>query len=128
MSCVHQGQADVARHVASQSHENKVKAVRSSGTLDHFTVKKTGNMSSVETKARRAEVKVATALASHNVPLAFADHLSPMLRDLFPDSEIAKRYHSAKTKTMCIITGALRKLYQEDLIEKDEEITIQFVN
>lgn len=31
----------------------------------------------------RAEVKLSTLLAQHNLPLALADHLSPMVRDAF---------------------------------------------
>ena len=52
---------------------------------------------------RRVEVKMATTMVKHNVPLAFADHLSPLLKDIFPDSEIAKAYSSVKTKMTCIL-------------------------
>ena len=55
----------------------------------------------------RAEVKIANALVQNNIPLAFTDHLSPLLRDIFPDSEIAKGYASASTKTTCLVNGAL---------------------
>ena len=65
---------------------------------------------------RRAEVKMTATMVKHNVPLAFADHLSPLLRDIFPDSEIAKVYNSAKTKTTCILNGALRPFYLGELI------------
>lgn len=46
-------------------------------------------------------------LVEHNVPLAVSDHLSPLFKDIFPDSEIAKNYASARTKTTCIINSAL---------------------
>ena len=65
---------------------------------------------------RRAEVKMTATMVKHNVPLAFTDHLSPLLRDIFPDSEIAKVYSSAKTKTTCILNGALRPFYLGELI------------
>ena len=117
VSCSHQGKADVTRHVASTSHERAAKAVRSSGTLNRFAVCVTGSsgMGAVESKTRRAEVKMACAMAVHNIPLAFADHFSLLLHDMVPDSEIARGYQSAKTKT-CIITGALKKHYQKDLV------------
>ena len=51
----------------------------------------------------RAEVKLSTVLAHQNIPIAVSDHLSP----LFPDSEIAKAYLCARTKTTCILNGAL---------------------
>ena len=55
----------------------------------------------------RAEIKVTNMLVQHNVPLAVADHLSPLFKDIFPDSQIAKGYASAQTKTTCILNGSL---------------------
>ena len=43
----------------------------------------------------------------HNVPLAVTDHLSPLFQDIFFDSETAKGYASARTKTTCIINESL---------------------
>lgn len=51
----------------------------------------------------RAEVKMSLLLAQHNVPLALADHLSPLIRDVF-DGEVAKGYACAKTKTKTMHT------------------------
>ena len=47
----------------------------------------------------RAEVKMAM-FAKHNIPLAVADELTPMVRDIFSDSEIAKSYSSRTPKPM----------------------------
>lgn len=67
-------------------------------------------------QVRRAEVKVANTLVKHNIPLAFAEHLSPLFREIFTDSEIAKSYSAAKTKTTCIINGALKPYFQDRLL------------
>ena len=40
----------------------------------------------------RAEVKVATMLVKHNIPLNLADELTPLFHEIFPDSEIAKSF------------------------------------
>ena len=40
----------------------------------------------------RAEVKITNTLVQNNIPFSFADQLSPLLRDIFPDSEVAKGY------------------------------------
>lgn len=68
-------------------------------------------------KVTRAEVKVSALLAHHNVPIALTDHLSPLFKDIFPDSEIAKAYSCARTKTTCILNGALAKHFRMDLVE-----------
>lgn len=54
-------------------------------------------------------------LAQHNVPLAFADHLSPLVRDIF-DDEVAKKYSCTKTKTTCILNGAVAPEFASELV------------
>ncbi|KAL1268761.1 hypothetical protein QQF64_034124 [Cirrhinus molitorella] len=58
-------------------------------------------------ETRRAEVKMAATMVQHNIPLAFSDHLSPLLKECFPDSQIAQRYSSARTKTSAIINKCI---------------------
>lgn len=64
----------------------------------------------------RAEVKVATMLVQNNVPLALADELTLLFRDIFSDSEIAKQYASKQTKTACIINGAVAPFLKQELV------------
>lgn len=63
-------------------------------------------------------MKMTVLLAHHNLPIATMDHLSPLLGDIFPDSKIAKGFASARTKTSCIINGALRPYFEKCLVEK----------
>jgi hypothetical protein len=81
-----------------------------------FIYTKSSAMSDLEYKTRKAEVKVTTVMTHHNIPLSFADHLSPLFKQLFPDSEIAKSYGSAKIKTACILNSALKPHFQADLV------------
>ena len=62
-----------------------------------------------------AEVKMCVLLVEHNVPLALADHLSPLIRDVF-DGEVAKGYSCAKTKTLCILNNAIAPEFQHELV------------
>lgn len=41
-----------------------------------------------------------------------------MLKDIFPDSEIAKAYSCARTKTTCILNGALAESLQQSLVDQ----------
>ena len=55
-------------------------------------------------------------LVQHNIPLALADELTPLFRDIFSDSEIAKNFSSRRMKTACIINGAIAPMYQQALV------------
>ena len=111
--CGHQGRTDVERHISSDGHAKKTKDIRTNQQLKSFfpSAPSVNSMIALESKVRRAEVKMTATMVKHNVPLAFADHLSPLLKDIFPDSEIAKAYNSAKMKRTCILNGALRPFY-----------------
>lgn len=61
-------------------------------------------------------MKVANFIVEHNLPLAIADHLSPLLRDIFPDSEIAKKYASCRTKSTCIVNHSLAPHFKSLLV------------
>ena len=62
---------------------------------------------------------MAVVLAQHNIPLAIMDHLSPLFRDIFPDSKIAKQFSAARTKTTCIMNMALRPYCESMSIERN---------
>ena len=55
-------------------------------------------------------------LAQHNIPIALSDELTPLFRDIFPDSDIAKRYASRQTITACLINGATAPFYHQKLV------------
>ena len=60
---------------------------------------------------------MAVLTASCNVPFAFHDQLSPMIRSVFLDSKIAAKYHSASTKAMCMLNLAIAPALKKDLLE-----------
>ena len=64
-----------------------------------------------------AEEKVATMLVKHNISLPVADELTPLFRDIFPDSKNAKNYSSRRTKTACIINGVVPPVFQQNLVD-----------
>ena len=70
---------------AKELHQANVKAAKLQSTLSFQPVS-----SALTKKVIHAEVKVATLLVHCNIPLALADELTPLFRDVFSDSQIAK--------------------------------------
>ena len=64
---------------------------------------------------------MAVALAHHNIPVAVMEHLSPLFPDIFPDSKVAKRFASARTKTTCILNMALCPHFEAALVSQMQE-------
>ena len=51
---------------------------------------------------------VTNFIVQYNLPIATADHLAQLFKNVFPDSKIPASYASAKTKTFVIINTAFK--------------------
>ena len=65
-----------------------------------------GKQTPLDKKVTNAEVKFTNFIVQHNLSLATSDHLTSLIKDVFTDSEIAKKYSSRRTKTGAIINEA----------------------
>ena len=65
----------------------------------------------------KAEVMVTNFLVQHNLPIATANHLGPLFKEIFPDSKIAAEYASGRTKTSAIVNVALGPHCHKFLVE-----------
>ena len=104
VSCAHMGKGDVQRHCDPTSksiHNNNLKAIKSSSKIQ-FSKESAPNLSVL-----KAELLHVNPIVQHNLPFSLADHLSKMYPAMFPDSQIAKRFACARTKTTQILNGAM---------------------
>ena len=60
-----------------------------------WQTRKEGN--ALEQKVTSAELLFSNFIIEHNLPIAIADHAGDLFRSMFPDSDIAKNYKSART-------------------------------
>ena len=105
------GKGDVLKHTKTQLHQELAVSRKSQSKL-----KLSSSCSSEVSQIIEAEVRMAVLTACSNVPLAFHDHLSPLIRKVFPDSNVASRYHSASTKATCMLNLAIAPMLKENLI------------
>ena len=62
-------------------------------------------------------------MVENNLSIAVADKYGPLFRNMSPDSQIAKPYQCAKTKTVCTLNKALAPSYHVDLVSKEKTNT-----
>ena len=109
----HGGLSDVKKHLATSKHKELVKAASSSGNVRTFL-----QQVPIEEKITRAEVLFANFVAEHNLPFLTANHFTRLTSVMFPDSSIAQAFSSARTKTTCIVKGALHPHFAEPVISQ----------
>ena len=100
-SVSHGGIDNVRRHGEGKKHLELFKARKSTNQVTKYYV--SSNSSSLDENVIKAETLISLAMAKHNVPLAFADHLAKVVKAAFPDSSIAKKYAWVRGKTTQII-------------------------
>lgn len=64
---------------------------------------------------KRAEMKLAALIAEKDLPFQVMDTLVPLSKNIFPDSKIAARLSSKRTKTTQIIKKAVGNNFLETL-------------
>ena len=113
MKCNHSGKRDVSKHCSTQSHLDQAASMKSQSRLGFASSSSSNEIH----KRTEAELKMAVLTASYNIPLAFHDHLSLLLRSVFPDSAIAAKYHSASTKATCMLNLAVAPTLKTALVD-----------
>jgi len=89
---------DVEKHIRTTKHVVKAGSGASCARpIQNFFT------NSKDLSVIRAETLFAEFLVEHNLPLACSDHAGKLFRKMFPDSAVAAKYGSARTKTACIV-------------------------
>lgn len=94
-SISHGGAKDISLHISRQKHQNFVQATKNVSPLASFWQK-------TDYSVIRAETLMANFLIEHNLPFSTADHLTELVKVMFPDSRIAKEFASKRTKSTAI--------------------------
>ena len=104
ISCGHQGLKDVKVHCERVTHKKRVDAAKKTQSIAQLIATGTDSTSK---NVIKAEVMVTNFLVQHNLPIATADHLVLLFKEVFPDSKIAASYASGRTKSSAIINNAI---------------------
>lgn len=67
-------------------------------------------------KATKAEMLFTAFLVEHNLPMSSADHASALFTNMFPDSDTAKSYYCARTKSTAILKCMAEKTVSDIIL------------
>ncbi|KAL3184688.1 hypothetical protein MRX96_005797 [Rhipicephalus microplus] len=98
ISISHGGKTDVVAHVSSKKHVSHMQCKEKQQQLGQFFSKRNSDSDVI-----RAECLFTGFLQENNLPLTVSDPVGPLLRKMFPTSDVAKRYGCARTKTSAIV-------------------------
>ncbi len=92
---------DCATHVNGKRHKQLAAETAKQQCMDTFVGKP--SLSDIEHHTLSAELMFSRFIVEHNLPIAVADHATKLFGQMFPDSDIAKKFKCGHAKTTALI-------------------------
>ena len=109
-SVAHGGKNDVTKHFATPTHKRFEDDAKRTGRQLRLADLRGVKEESMDNKVAKAEALWSEFVAEHNLPFTVADCFTDIAKQMFPDSQIAKKFSCRRTKTAAIVTEALAPL------------------
>lgn len=105
------GKSELQKHLVTEKHKKNVAKMAGVVSVGKFFQKKTIHSK----KVSEAEIELSAFFAHHNVAFQVIEHLVPVLKDCFADSEVLKDIKLGRTKTTNIFKNVIAKKETEKL-------------
>ncbi|KAI5647013.1 hypothetical protein NE865_01268 [Phthorimaea operculella] len=100
------------KHLQTAKHKKLVSNVETSKSISEMIKRP------CEDAKKRAELKLAALIATKNLSFNLLDTLTPLLKDIFPDSEIAQKMTLCRTKGQAVVKQILGPQCKDTLVER----------
>jgi len=112
------GKRELEKHNLGKKHISNMKGLRGSKNMNLFLQNpKSDEKKKYETDVKRAEIKLSAFFANNNVAFQVVDMLTPVLKDIFPDSKIAQGIQLHRKKCTTIISNVIAPVEIEETIQ-----------
>ncbi len=108
-SVAHGGKTDVVTHISTKRHKEAGKAIAATKSVSSFFRR------DINSTTTNAESLWTMFIAKHMAFLS-SDHANKLFREMFPDSEIAKKFACGRTKATAIVKEALSPFYHKKAV------------
>ena len=109
-SITHGGKNDVTSHIKTKRHIEMDKAASASKSVNSFF------KPDIQQSTIKAETLWSLFTAKHNLAFLNSDHANKLFKEMFPDSEIAKKFACGRTKTTAIVKDALAPHFHKKMV------------
>lgn len=100
-------------HKSSQKHRTNFEINKQSTKISSFFV--SPKEPSLKDQVAKAELLLSAFMAEHHIPFEQADHLTEALKNMFPDSKIAKCMTMKRTKVSYVIQDGMAREEKDDI-------------
>ena len=111
------GETAISAHNATTRHKNNARSIASNQSMKNFFTSRT-SPNNLDYKAAGAEGAWAFHTAKHQQSFFYNDCTTHLIKAIFSDPDIAKKFTSARTKIASIVTGVLAPFAQKSLLSE----------
>ena len=111
------GETAISAHNATTRHKNNARSIASNQSMKNFFTSRT-SPNNLDYKAAGAEGAWAFHTAKHQQSFFYNDCTTHLIKAIFSDSDVAKKFTSARTKIASIVTGVLAPFAQKSLLSE----------
>lgn len=108
------GKRDIQAHAKGKKHAKNCSAVKQPSVLHMPSV---SGRKKLDDAVKESELRLATFICEHDLPLRTVDHLPQLIQSMCPDSEIAKNMKCHRTKLTAMIKNVTGKYSSSHLID-----------
>lgn len=108
------GKSELAKHAAGRKHEKKLKAIKSTKSIESMLVNT--EKQNHEKDVKTAEIQLAALFADNNVSFRTANNLVAVQKISFKDSKIAQDMTLGRDKCNAIVRNVIAKTETEKLV------------
>ena len=109
------GKTAISVHNDTQKHKKCAQMINSNQSMEKFC-KRPSQPTTTDNKAAAAEGTWAYHTVKDNQSFNSNDCMSQLVKEIFPDSDVAKKFTSARTKITSINTGVLAPFAQQKVL------------
>ena len=113
------GQKGCDDHINTPNHKSRSATRKNQAKITFSSVPN----DTILQKVTFAEWKTTVLSATQNIPLTFHESLPPIILKVFPDSQIALKYHSTSTRDTCMLHKALVPFLLKDSQHRQQSIS-----
>lgn len=113
------GKSELEKHNKGKKHKHNIQSLKGTFKLDTLFSGSPQNSQVTKTKnqSKLAEIKISAFFAEHNIAFHLIDHLTPLLKGVFPDSKVCSDMELHRTKCTSIINNIIAPVEVSDLVD-----------